>query len=78
MHTAMCNLFLRESFSFQRNISTERVVVIAVRAESALENEADMIPKTKHTPAIGDMIVEAIIGIILSGSVGSVMPERCA
>ena len=59
-------------------MSTVRVVVIDVRAESALENDADIIPKTKHIPAIGDMIVEATIGIILSGSVGSVMPECCA
>jgi hypothetical protein len=77
-HTAKCTLFLSKLFSLRRNISIERVVVIAVRAESALENEADMIPKTKHIPAIGDMKVEIAIGIILSGSVGSVMPELCA
>ena len=59
-------------------MSIVSVVVIEVRAESALENEADMIPKTKHTPAIGDMIVEATIGMILSGSVGSEIPAFCA
>ena len=49
-----------------------------IRLRPYNKNDADIIPKTKHIPAIGDMMVEATIGIILSGPVGSVMPERCA
>jgi hypothetical protein len=73
-HTAKCTLFLSKLFSLRRNISIERVVVIAVRAESALENEADIMPSIKQIPAIGDIIVDANIGIILSGSEGKCMP----
>ena len=72
--TAMCSSLRCEALSFHRNISTDSVVVMAVRAESALENEADIMPNIKHMPAMGDMSEDAIIGIILSGSDGNCMP----
>jgi hypothetical protein len=55
-------------------MSIARVVVIAVRAESALENDAEIMPSTKHMPTIGDIMFDTINGIILSGAAGSAMP----
>ena len=48
-----------------------------VKAESALENEAEIMPNTKQMPTIGDMTFDTINGIILSGASGSAMPESC-
>jgi hypothetical protein len=55
-------------------MSIARVVVIAVRAESALENDAEIMPSIKHMPTIGDIMSDTINGIILSGAAGSAMP----
>ena len=48
-----CDLLRRfSSFGFPQ-ISTQKLVVIAVKAESALENEAAKIPKIKSTTTAG-------------------------
>lgn len=48
-----CDLLRRfSSYGFPQ-ISTQKLVVIAVKAESALENEAAKIPKIKSTTTAG-------------------------
>ena len=75
VHTTTCNMRRSFSLSFHLNISIARVVVIAVRAESALENDAEIMPSTKQMPTIGDIMSDTINGMILSGVVGSAMPD---
>ena len=45
-HTAICVRLRRRSSSFRPMMSTQKIVVNEVSAESALENEAATIPRT--------------------------------